>query len=156
MVPDHHAAARLDLDLAACRGDDDPGDTALLVHQQIGERSELGAGPNCGLPAEGRESPSPQTVEVELPVEEHEGRLDGEPVLEDLAGGVRQEPVRIVPAAHFQADQPAEATVEQPVDGDAQPHVPDDDGPADQRAGPEERPHPAKGMPPGGPAETRQ
>ena len=55
--------------------------------------------------------------------------------------------MRLVAAADVEPDEPAERTVEERIDRDAETHVPDDDGPADERAGPEERLHPAEACP---------
>ena len=96
------------------------------------------------LAAQRGERAAAGAVEVELPVEEHERRLDGEPVLEDLAGGKRQEAVRVVAAADVEPDQPAEGAVEQRVDRDAEPHVPMTTGRPTSEPVRRRAPHPAE------------
>ena len=147
MVPDDQPRARLELDNARRCRDDDTLDTAVLVHEQVGERADL--------PRIEADAPAPQVgegaatgaIEAKLPLEKNERRLDGEAVPLHLAGREGQKAVRAVSEADFEPEKPAERLVEHCIHGGAETHGSDDDGTADERARPVERPHSAEEMP---------
>jgi hypothetical protein len=99
------------------------------------------------LAAQVGEDVPPGAIEAELTVEEDERRLDGEAVALSLKGRKGKEAVHAVAAPDLEPEQPGEGPVEERVHGGAETHVPDDNGPANERAGPVKRLHSAEGMP---------
>ncbi len=107
---------------ARSRRDDDPLDTAVLVHEQVGERADL--------PRIEAHAPAPQVgegaatgaIETKLPLEKNERRLDGEAVPLHLAGREGQKAVRAVSEADFEPEKPAERLVEHCIHGGAETH----------------------------------
>ena len=123
--------------------------------EQIRERADPVAGQAHLLAEEIGERTAAGAVKAELPVEQNEQGLDGEPVVVELARGKGKKAVRPVAAPHVEPDETGERAVEERVDSNSETHVPDDDGPADERAGPVQSPHPAGGMPRPPARETR-
>lgn len=147
MVPDHQAWARLELAHAFGSGDADRPDAPFSVDEHVRERADQIPGERYVLAAESGEDAAAPAVEAQLAVEEDERRLEDEAVVSDLGRREGQEAVRSVAAPDLEPDQAGERTIEQRFDGNADAHAPHDDGPADERAGPVKRTHPAVDMP---------
>jgi hypothetical protein len=141
VVPDDQPRARLELDDAPRRGDDDSPDTALLIDDQVRKRADRILVEADVLAPQVGEGVAPGAVEAELTVEEDEWRLDGEAIALRLTGREGQEAMHAVAAPDFEPKKPGERPVEERVHGGAETHVTDDNGPANERAGPVKRRH---------------
>ena len=128
MVPDHETGPRFQLELASRRRRDEAPDLALTREEKVGERAGLLYADADRLTHEIGERIASQPVEVEVSIEEDEGRLDRRAVVEHLAGGEREQPVHSVAAPDLEADEPAQRMVEERVHDDAEAHAAAADG----------------------------
>jgi hypothetical protein len=141
VIPDDQPRARLELDDAPWRGDDESPDAAFLIDDQVDKRADHLLVEADVLAAQVGEGVAPGAIEAELTIEEDEWRLDGEAVALRLAGRKGEEAVHAVAAPDFEPEKAGEPPVEERVHGGPETHVADDNGPANERAGPVKRRH---------------
>lgn len=147
MVPDYQPRPQLELDNARGRQDDDPPDSAVVVHEQVGERADLTRIEADAPAPQAGEGAAPGAIEAKLTLEEDERRLDGEAVAQHLTGWEGQKAVRAVAEVNFEPEKAAKRLVEHCIHGSAETHSSDDNRSADECARPVERPHSAEKMP---------